>query len=74
MRARVTRSFRWSPDGIAVVTIEAGTVVEGRAAQVAVESFGGVPLDERHTAALEGAPIRAAVTDHTQPRRGRRKR
>jgi hypothetical protein len=41
MKVRVTRGFKFSPDGNSVVDVEAGTEVEGRCADVALQSGWG---------------------------------
>ena len=38
MKARVTKTFRWSPDGNVVQTFTPGTVLEGRAAAKAIRA------------------------------------
>jgi hypothetical protein len=47
MSVRVTKDFRWTPDGVRTQTVRAGDVVEGRAAEVALEMGCGVVEGEK---------------------------
>lgn len=60
MKARLTKKFRWSPDGNRVETYEPGTVLEGRLAEAAISTGVGEPVPyEPKLATKETAPTNA---------------
>lgn len=46
MRVKVTKDFKWAPDGNHVRTVKAGEELEGRGAQVALQLSSGEELRE----------------------------
>lgn len=81
MKVEVTRSFPWARDGVHQEIVMAGTVVEGRAAAIALELGHGRLVEERPAPAVEleapqaaarpVAPGAAVVSPPFQGRRGR---
>ncbi len=74
MKVQVTQAFRFAPDGNHTITVETGTVVEGRCAEVALKAGWGVELrapepppaaepkaDEPEEKAIEAAPQNKAT-------------
>lgn len=61
MRVEVTKTFRWAPDGNHVVDVEAGQVVEGRCAEVALQLGSGRDVDAPKPNGDEAPPEDRAV-------------
>lgn len=53
MRVHVTRQYLWAPDGIHVRTVEVGEVLEGEAADIALQMGAGKVLDEERSASAD---------------------
>lgn len=56
MKVKVTKAFRWAREGIYVIDVAPGEVVDGRAAEIALEMGRGQPLVE----AMPAAPVAPA--------------
>lgn len=61
MRVRVTKAFKWAPDGNNVREVQVGEVLEGRGAQVALEQKAGVEESS------SPAPVGVEVVDSGAP-------
>ena len=70
-KVEVVKAFDWSPDGIRVVTIPEGDVVEGRAAEVAMQLDAGRPVSEdgKRRVAAAGPERTPSAKPPAKPRR-----
>lgn len=76
MRVQVTRQYLWAPDGIHVRTVEVGEVLEGEAADIALQMGAGKVLDEERSASADMGlgPQAVQAADAAPDAKGPRKR
>lgn len=70
MRVECTRAFQWAREGIHVESVAVGEVVEGRAAEIALEAGWGREVSAKPAATAQAA-IPAAPENKGSPHRRR---